>query len=1052
MAAEGAVVAGSPRPTGSAAAHSIPPPAPQHFVQFYREDQVLIDAVATYIRQGLTQGAAIVIATEAHRQALHTRLCADGIDTAQLQRSERLLLLDAEQTLATFLSEGIPDRDRFFAQIGTLFADSARRFGQVFAFGEMVALLWKQDLAEAAVELEELWNELARQQPFTLFCAYPMLDCVAPHHIGPFAAVCARHAHVIPIGNAEAASSAEQRRSLAQLQQRALVLEKQLEQEVDIQRKMAHLAAIVETSDDAIVSKTLEGVIQTWNAGAQRLFGWSAEEAIGQPITLIIPPERLHEEQRILDTLKRGERINHFETIRVAKDGRRVEVSLTVSPIRTAAGTVIGASKIARDITPRNQRERALRERDEQLRLATEAAELGLWDVDLVTDTMFWPARVKAMFGISAEVPVSMADFYAGLHPADRERTSEAFAAAIDPQRRALYDVEYRTVGKEDGLIRWVTAKGRGQFDDQGRCVRVIGTAVDTTARKRIEALLRDREQALAHEAEALAQLNEWSCQLWRQRDLRQGIEAMLDAAIELLGADKGNVQLLGADQILRIEAQRGFDREFLEYFKEVAARDASPCGRALRAGEQILVEDIECDDAFAPLRPAFRSAGIRALISTPLIAADGIVQGVVSTHFSSVHRPSKQELDRLALYMRHASSFVNRCKLEQGLREADQRKNEFLALLSHELRNPLAPISHATEVLSRAIPVDSPLHLAVQMLERQSAQLTRLVDDLLDVGRITQGRVQLRLEPLELGRVIAQAVETIAPSLQEKQQEISIVTSGPRALYVQGDYARLVQCLCNVLGNASKYTDPRGKICIETRLEESSAVIEISDTGAGIPPEVLPRVFDLFVQSERTLDRAQGGLGIGLAVVKKLIEMHEGTVSARSPGLGQGSTFEIRLPHIPRPGALGREGVEFRTSPRRVLIVDDNVDGAVSLAMLLGLQGHEAETVHTAKEALERIAVFKPEVALLDIGLPEMDGYELARRLRAMPQLQGLRLIALTGYGQMDDRQRALTAGFDEHLTKPVSMPALERALTAESQSEPLSSSQLGSDQERAL
>ena len=522
-----------------------------------------------------------------------------------------------------------------------------------------------------------------------------------------------------------------------------------------------------------------------------------------------------------------------------------------MSPIRSAAGTVIGASKIARDITARNQRERALQEREAQLRLATEAAEVGLWDVDVITDTLFWPPRVKAMFGISAEVPVSMADFYSGLHPDDRERTSEAFAAALDPQRRALYDVEYRTVGKEDGLIRWVAAKGRGQFDDQSRCVRVIGTAVDITARKQTEALLRDQEQTLAREAEALAKLNEWSSQLWSSRELRQGIEAMLDAAIELLGADKGNVQLLGADENLRIEAQRGFEGEFLEYFKEVATHDGSACGRALRSDEQVVVEDVELDEAFAPMRAVMRSAGVRAVISTPLMAADGTVHGMVSMHFASVHRPSEQQLNRLALYMRHASDFVNRVELEQGLRKADQRKNEFLALLGHELRNPLAPISHATELLSRTIPVDSQPHLAVQMLQRQSAQLTRLVDDLSDVGRITQGRVQLRCEPLELASIIAQAVETIEPKLREKQQEISIVTSTPRALYVHGDFARLVQCVGNVLANASKYTDPQGKIRIETRTEGSSAVIEISDTGAGISAELLPRIFDLFVQSE---------------------------------------------------------------------------------------------------------------------------------------------------------------------------------------------------------
>lgn len=803
-----------------------------------------------------------------------------------------------------------------------------------------------------------------------------------------------------------------------------------IDQAIETQHQIAHLAAIVDTSDDAIISKTLEGVIQSWNRAAESLFGWTSEEAVGQSIMLIIPPERRHEEELILATLRRGERIDHFETVRVAKDARRVEVSVTISPIRSASGAIVGASKIARDITARNQRERILKEREEQLRLATEAAEVGLWDVDLINDTLFWPHRVKAMFGISPEVPVSMADFYSGLHPEDRERTREAFVAALDPLRRAVYDVEYRTIGKEDGVTRWVAAKGRGQFDALGRCVRVIGTAVDITRRKQTETLLHDHEQALASEARALAKLNEWSSHLWRSTALRPGLEAMLDAAIDIIGADKGNIQLLGADKILRIEVQKGFEAAFLEHFKEVTAHDNSASGRALRSREPILVEDIELDEAFESVRAVIRSAGVRAVISMPLIAADDAVHGILSLHFAAVHRPSQQELHRLALFIRDASDFLSRCKLEQELRTANERKNEFLALLSHELRNPLAPIGHATELLLRTVPTQTQAHLLAQMLQRQGAQLSRLVDDLLDVGRITQGRVHLRCEPVELRNVISQAVETIEPKLREKEQELSIVTSTLRALYVHGDFARLVQCVGNLLANASKYTEPLGNIRIETRAEGSTAVIEISDTGAGIAADLLPRIFDLFVQSDQTLDRAQGGLGIGLSIVRGLVEMHQGEVRAQSAGLGQGSTFSIRLPRIEAPIQNSAETATVRCPPQRVLIVDDNVDGALSLAMLLTFQGLEAQTAHSGKEALERLDGFKPDVALLDIGLPEMDGYQLAQQLRAQPSLGGLRLIALTGYGQAEDRQRALAAGFEEHLTKPVNLAALERLL----------------------
>ena len=365
----------------------------------------------------------------------------------------------------------------------------------------------------------------------------------------------------------------------------------------------------------------------------------------------------------------------------------------------------------------------------------------------------------------------------------------------------------------------------------------------------------------------------------------------------------------------------------------------------------------------------------------------------------------------------------------EEALADADRRKDEFLAMLAHELRNPLAPIGNASAILSQILPADGPAQVAIGMIRRQTTQLTRLVDDLLDVSRITQGRIQLRRQPLELASVIAQAVETVGPQLREKRHRVSITTRY-EPLYVNGDYARLVQCVGNILANAAKYTDAEGEIEVRARAEESTAVIEVTDTGAGIPSELLPHIFDLFVQSDRTLDRAQGGLGIGLAVVRRLIEMHGGEVSARSEGLGHGSTFEIRLPRSAKPEDASAELGRLRTPPRRVLIVDDNQDAADSLAMLLAFEGHETEAVYSGSEALERVHDFRPDVALLDIGLPEIDGYELARRLRAIPEIAGLRLVALTGYGQAEDLLRTRDAGFDGHLVKPVDLPALERTL----------------------
>ncbi|MBV8145944.1 MAG: response regulator [Gammaproteobacteria bacterium] len=369
----------------------------------------------------------------------------------------------------------------------------------------------------------------------------------------------------------------------------------------------------------------------------------------------------------------------------------------------------------------------------------------------------------------------------------------------------------------------------------------------------------------------------------------------------------------------------------------------------------------------------------------------------------------------------------------ELALREADRRKDEFLAMLAHELRNPLAPIRYANELLGKILdPSDARVENAIAATRRQVAQLSRLVDDLLDVSRVTQGRIELQRQPLQVSHLILQAIEAAQPILREKHHRlVTVHCVEPADLHVNADPARLVQCLVNVLTNAAKYTDPGGQITVQTRAEGQSALIEISDTGMGIAPELLPRVFDLFVQGDRGPDRSQGGLGVGLAVVKRLIEMHDGTVSARSDGLQQGSTFEIRLPLIEQANSPGEEPALAAKSPAaRILIVDDNRDAADSLAALLALEDHTIERVYSAAAALQRAAEFRPEVILLDIGLPEMDGYEVARRLRMLPGLRESRLIAVTGYGQPQDRERARAAGFDEHLIKPVSSASVARAI----------------------
>jgi signal transduction histidine kinase len=360
-------------------------------------------------------------------------------------------------------------------------------------------------------------------------------------------------------------------------------------------------------------------------------------------------------------------------------------------------------------------------------------------------------------------------------------------------------------------------------------------------------------------------------------------------------------------------------------------------------------------------------------------------------------------------------------------LQESDRRKNEFLAMLAHELRNPLAPIQTASELLARMHPENSHGQQMAGIVRRQVKQLARLVDDLLDIARITEGRIQLERQPVELATAINQALETVQPLIREKHHRV-VTSTATEPLYVDADPARLIQCLANILTNAAKYTDPFGQINIELRTEQAQAVVEILDNGVGIAPELLPRIFELFVQGDRTLDRSQGGLGIGLSVVQRLVEMHGGSVSARSDGAARGSSFQIRLPLIEAPGSRAIESRGAAVAARRVLVVDDNVDAADSLAMMLQLASHEVQSVYSAHAALDQVAKFNPDVVLLDIGLPHMDGYEVARRIRT--QRKSAFLVAVSGYGQAEDKRRARAAGFDAHFVKPLDISELERLL----------------------
>lgn len=370
--------------------------------------------------------------------------------------------------------------------------------------------------------------------------------------------------------------------------------------------------------------------------------------------------------------------------------------------------------------------------------------------------------------------------------------------------------------------------------------------------------------------------------------------------------------------------------------------------------------------------------------------------------------------------------------RADRSLRQADQRKDEFLATLAHELRNPLAPIRNGLELLAGAPQSEAQFKALTQMMQRQTLQLQRLIDDLLEVSRISTGKLVLQRERLDLRRVVEMALESCAPLVARGRHQLELQLPD-EAVWVDGDAMRLAQSLGNLINNAAKYTPDGGHLTVTLAHDGSDAVLSVRDSGIGLPPDMIGRVFDMFAQVSRSLERAQGGLGIGLALVKSLVGLHGGSVTAASAGPGRGCTFSIRLP-LAEPGGVQRGPVAAPAAPEarpvRILVVDDNDDAASSLAMLLAISGHEVEVENSGRAALDKASSFLPQVVFCDVGMPGMSGHEFATRLRQDARFAGTLLVALTGWGSEEDRRRSHEAGFDEHLTKPASVEAVTALL----------------------
>jgi PAS domain S-box-containing protein len=818
------------------------------------------------------------------------------------------------------------------------------------------------------------------------------------------------------------------------------------------------LSAIIESADDAIISKSLEGIIMSWNKGAERIFGYTADEVIGKSVTILIPEDHISEEPAILARLRKGDRIEHYETIRRHKDGTLKDISLTVSPIVGPGGRIVGASKIARDITEQRRAQRALNVAAERLNLALAAARLGDWSWDAATDVVSMSETAAEIFGIPPGPHMTWADMRELLHEDDRETARVAVERAA--AEHSDYDIEYRVVGHGDGEMRWVLAKGRGLYDDDGNVTGMLGVVQDMTGRKMTE-------QALREQTEALSTINELGRIISAKLDLHKIVQAVTDAATELTGAHFGSffynvLNEEGASYMLYTLS--GVPAEAFEHFPMPRATDLF--GPTFRGEGVIRIDDVKKDPRYGKNSPYYGMPEghlpVTSYLAVPVISRAGevvgglffghpeenvfterearIVEGLAAQAAVAMDNARLFEAAESARAQAEAAA-AEKERLYREAREANRLKDEFLATVSHELRTPLTAILGWAHMLRTGQFDGQSTASAFETIERNARAQAQLIEDLLDVSRIITGKLRIDVRPLDPNSFIEAAVEAVRPAAEAKGVRLQKVIDTGLAT-VSGDPVRLQQVVWNLLSNAIKFTPRGGRVQVRLERVDSHIEIAVSDTGHGIDPGFLPHVFDRFRQADGTTTRHHGGLGLGLAIVRHLVELHGGTVKAESPGESQGATFTVLLPVAPvyAPGVdearvhpaardtLPAFECRDRLDGLRVLVVDDEQDTREMLKAGLGQCGAEVTAAGSAAEAISEVRLSPPDVLISDIGMPEEDGYELMRQVRALPAGQGGKVpaIALTAYARTEDRLQALRAGYQMHVTKPVELAEL--------------------------
>ncbi len=660
-------------------------------------------------------------------------------------------------------------------------------------------------------------------------------------------------------------------------------------------------------------------------------------------------------------------------------------------PVKDPSGRFYRVAGIAEDITDAKNAEQALRQSEGRLRTLSDNLPHGAIFQAVIDPAgrgrfTYFSAGAERMYGVAPdEIKADPNALYGLIHEDDRPRMMSEEAAAL--RDLTPFDCQFRSWTRS-GAVIWVHCRSAPRRLPEG------GTAWDGVVLDVTKA--RNAEQAL--------------------RESEERFRRLIAANIVGVGISDGGGDWLEAnDELLRIIS---CGREELRDGR-LRWIDMTPV--KYRSLEEERIAEARRRGACTPYEKEY-------------VRKDGSLVPVLIGYAAL-----EEGRDRFICFV---LDLTLQKRVEAALKEADRHKDEFLAMLAHELRNPLAPVLNAVQVMKLLGSAEPNLQRAREMIERQVRRLARLVDDLLDVSRITRGKITLRKEAVELATVIARAVEISQPLMEARRHEWTVALP-PEPVWLEGDAARLEQVVSNLLNNAAKYTEESGHIRLTVERGTGEAVLRVRDDGIGIPANLLPHVFDLFTQGDRSPARTEGGLGIGLTLVKSLVEMHGGSVEVRSEGMGKGSEFEVRLPVIaaqsPLPGGGGGTERDDRSPvpSRRVLVVDDNADAAEMLALFLRTEGHEVRTAHDGPAALHAAESFRPEVVLLDIGLPRMDGYTVVRRLREQPGLKTSLLVALTGYGQEEDR-RAHEAGFDAHLVKPADSDELQKLLACIPVTEP--------------